>query len=116
MIGVFVVVVRALPNRRFARGRILTMPLRRRSSWLNGHPYACRYVVQGGTVGLVAILLTPLVSLTTEDFVYWVPILLLWIDDWATGDDDKWKRLKGAARNAVKWRMVLPAPQRARTA
>lgn len=42
--------------------------------------------------------------------VYWLPLLLLWVDDWLTGDDDRWNRFKSRARNAVKWKMALPVP------
>lgn len=41
---------------------------------------------------------------------YGASLLALILDDLLTGDDDRWKRFKDRARNAIRWRMTLPAP------
>lgn len=45
---------------------------------------------------------------------YGASIIALVLDDLLTGDDDRWKRFKDRARNAIRWRMTLPpAPSHA---
>jgi hypothetical protein len=38
---------------------------------------------------------------------YWLLIIALYMDDYVTGDDERWKRFKQWARNKLRWRMVL---------
>jgi hypothetical protein len=42
------------------------------------------------------------------NLVYWPLLVSLYLDDYLTGDDERWHRFKDRARNAVKWRMMLP--------
>lgn len=50
------------------------------------------------------------------DVVYWVGCIVLLLDDYLTGDDDRWRRFWEAVRNKVRWLMELPAPAEPTTA
>lgn len=39
-----------------------------------------------------------------------ISITVLYLDDYLTGDDEKWKRFKNRVRNKIKWRMHVPQP------
>jgi hypothetical protein len=41
---------------------------------------------------------------------YFVPFVCLYLDDYLTGDDDKWRRFWEGVRNKIKWLMKLPQP------
>jgi hypothetical protein len=40
--------------------------------------------------------------------IYWTVYIALYMDDYLTGDDDKWKKFKDAVKNKIKWLMDLP--------
>ena len=41
---------------------------------------------------------------------YTLLVMALYLDDYFTGDDERWKRFKSKARNALRWLMELPRP------
>lgn len=96
--------------RRVYRGRFLTEPLARKFGILN-------VLVRITQIGFMLVSVTILSVLERHGhpaFFYGVVSFALYLDDYLTGDDDRWKRFKDAVRNKVKWRMRLPvfAPQR----
>lgn len=100
------------------KGRILTRPLwrfrpfRPPVSRLSGRPVYS--VVRTKQIIVLAIVELPTAFLM--DTPYLSPIgatilVSLYLDDYFTGDDDRWKRFKDAVRNAIKWKMRLPIIQ-----
>jgi hypothetical protein len=98
-----------IPKRRLFRGRILTMPIRRRVRWFAPPPTGGK--VHGYRDGrgfrLRVIQLCLVCGLVIAG---WVGCIVLFVDDWLTGGEDGWRRFKGWAGNRVKWLMELPAP------
>lgn len=50
------------------------------------------------------------------DLVYWGGCIVYFLDDYLTGDDDRWRRFKDAVRNKIRWLMELPKPAEPTTA
>lgn len=96
-------------HRKIFRGRIFTRPVTKFFRRF------CRPLSHGLTVRLLQL------TIVGDLLVFFVPggrfveknhvwFALLYLDDWATGDDDEWNRFKEWCRNRVKWLMELPAP------
>lgn len=103
--------------RRIGKGRIFTRPFwgvpgfRPYISPWDGTIYAANVrVAQFGVIFTteLALIFTGLVGGWLNRVVN-VVIILLYLDDYVTGDDEKWKRFKETLKNAVKWKMPLPA-------
>lgn len=91
-------------RRRVFRGKILTMPVRRRVRFFDLHPFPCR-VIQ---TLVVCVPMTFLASNGTQTVVDTGWLAALYLDDYLTGDDDQWRRFKDRVKNAVRWKMALP--------
>ena len=105
------------PNR-FGRGKILTRPLIRLLR-LPENDYLVRNFVRASQVFVLLIWLSVMVfthamSRDKRMFIYFTLVTALYLDDYLTGDDDKWKKFKDAVRNKIKWKMELPQPARER--
>lgn len=101
-------------RRRWAKGRLITAPLARR---LRKPALEARTL----TLFCMSVLFVAIVgaSLATRGVIGVVgPMVVnglyaaIFADDLLTGDDARWRRWKSRARNAVRWRMKLPAPAR----
>lgn len=42
---------------------------------------------------------------------YYIPVIILYLDDIFSEDDDTWKRRFRTAKNKIKWKMKLPQTQ-----
>lgn len=44
--------------------------------------------------------------------LFYYSLLALYLDDWLTGDIDKWKRRWQSLKNKIKWKVFVPSPVR----
>lgn len=100
---------------RIGKGRILTRPLWRFRLF---RPYVCPFTGQilAGNSRLGQLLIGTPIQLSLVFFVgsaalssvWWILLAAFYLDDYVTGDDDRWRRFKSFARNLFRWRMELP--------
>lgn len=64
----------------------------------------------GPTCRVTQIIAVGILTWPFPQAIQWTAFIALYLDDYLTGDDDRWKRFKDEARNKVKWLMELPAP------
>lgn len=101
-----------IPNERLCKGFITKKVLRRvippRSMWntgTSGHGY--RYLIWLG-FNFITLFVFHLRDIYW-DALFWGVMIVLLMDDYIFGDDDRWKRLWEGGKNKVKWLMDLPA-------
>lgn len=98
-LGVQWTVILRWPDRLY-KGRLLTAWIRRRVRLLQG----------GATCRISQIIGIGVLTRTFPAGIQWIAFIALYLDDYLTGNDDRWKRFKDEAHNKVKWLMELPAP------
>lgn len=109
---IYQILIFATPRRCLFRGKILTWWIRKRIF----RPSArSRYDTSGLLLRTVQIMVVCgglffVVSQLVANVLGWIWCIGLYVDDYLTGDDDKWKRFKGWVGNKVKWKMELPTP------
>lgn len=103
--AVFLFFLFKMPHGNWFRGKVFTMPIRRRVRLLQPG-FRCR-VTQVLAISVGEAFL-PIHRQELINALYWAPVFVLMIDDWLTGGDDGWKRFRDAVRNKVKWLMHLP--------
>ena len=42
------------------------------------------------------------------EYLFWVPLIVVLLDDYFFGDDDLWKKISQFGGNNIKWKMELP--------
>lgn len=113
---VYLLMLFATPRRKLFRGKVLTMWVRRAIRFFRPRGFGSLDVR-----GLILRTFQVMVPAFYFDHGSWQILPWLWgivlyLDDYLTGDEDQWKRFKDWARNKIKWRMELPAPARQETA
>ena len=118
--AVYLGVLFATPSRKLYRGKILTMPFRRRIRYFQPRSIGARdgrgFCFRLLQLPVAAAVLTIFSLNGAWNMVPWLWCIALYLDDYLTGDDERWKRFKDWAGNKVKWRMELPVPARQETA
>jgi hypothetical protein len=86
------------------RGKILTMPLRKRVKFFDSEWCRTKQI-------FVLIVINIPVSLFVHfsTYIYFFIIIALFLDDYFTNDDDM-KKWWMEVRNKIKWKMELPQP------
>lgn len=109
----FFVTIGKIPLARWFRGRILTRPIRRRVRWFAMPPpgsvtrdaagYRCR-----ASQVIVVSFAAAAASEWLYQAVFWAVSFALILDDYLTGDDERWKRFRDWCGNRVRWLMEMP--------
>jgi hypothetical protein len=118
-VSVYSVSIAIVPFVRQFRGKILTMPIRRRVRCFRIEALVGRRDRRGFMLRMVQIFVLSLVNFVgisdaVATVIYWLGASAFFVDDYLTGDDDRWKRFTDAVRNKVSWKMLLPAPVKVR--
>lgn len=106
-------VITALRPENFGRGR-LTRMLRRVLPWRPLWSTSLRLRIFR-VVSVVLAIIVPLslqfphARFISTGYVTWFTAAAFAVDDYLTGNDDKWRRFWRGARNKVRWLMRLPA-------
>lgn len=103
---------------RIGKGRLLSRPLWRfRLFAPKVSPYS-GYVFGSWTRMMQIFVLIPLnIGLTVTWGSPWLTVgfcllvICLYADDYYSGDDERWRKFKSRARNAVRWLVPLPSPE-----
>lgn len=99
-----------VPARSLYRGKILTMPIRRRTRLFSPTVDGI-FDIRGANLRLIQLVTVGWGIGWFIPYAFcWLLMILLYLDDRFTGDDDRWKKFKESVRNRVKWKMKLPQP------
>lgn len=89
----------------YARGKLLTMPLKKKFPKTFNHPLCRLFQI----LILIGLYLSVGWFIPGFGYFYCLTIMAMSIDDYFSDDDDR-KRFKSLVRNKIKWKMELPKP------
>lgn len=91
---------------RYANGKIFSRWLRRKLKWQRAN------IRMSQIVAVSAIELGAQEAFGIRDHIqfgiFWSVYILLFVDDYLTGDDDQTKRFLNWVKNKIRWKMYLP--------
>lgn len=90
----------------YQRGKLLTMPLRKRVKFFDNHSCRTKQII---LICVPTDFIGHMIIGNFMSYIYFLSIIALFIDDWLTNHDD-FKRFGDFVRNKIKWKMKLPSP------